>query len=302
MNSDQTPHSEQSAHEVPQSPVQPDTVATDKPVAGNVVTGNVVTDNAAADTDWQTSVQKIYDRKHQERRPVKEGDPQSYRKVAAEIGARQVVVSSRVGDVILNDGLIDDSTPIISGDYTPLALPSPRGNYAYWRQLTGTTFLEHDIIKGDTSTQQVDFVFAKVAWQVLQQFGVEAAYVFLLLTTRLTQVQDPWEEIVELRTDDFLRLNIWEREADLSLGKRLRLAGNWFELVCNLSLLVNQIDAAKSRFTALRIPFWVMEEMEYGGTVTHAIGGYQPEEAQELTIRVGLGLWSEQFVDVDDSA
>ncbi|MBE9029753.1 helix-turn-helix transcriptional regulator [filamentous cyanobacterium LEGE 11480] len=254
----------------------------------------------AANSDWQTSVQKIYDRKHQERQPFKEGDPKQYRQAAAEIKARQLKEGTPQ-DLILNDGLIDDSTPIVSGDYTPLSLPSPRGSYPYWRQITGTTFLEHEIVKGDANSQRVDFVFAKVAWQILQQFGIEAAYVFLLLTTRLVKASDPWEEIVELSTTDLLRLNIWERDRDISLGKRLRLAGNWFELVCNLSLLVSQIDGEKSRFTALRIPFWVLEEMEYGGSITHAIGGFQPEEAQDLTVRVGLGLWTEQFVAATDS-
>ena len=254
--------------------------------------------------DWQTSVQKLYDRKTQERRGVSEGDPQRYRQVAAEISARQVkgdLLGSSFNDVILGDGLIDDSTPIVGGEYAQLPLPSPRGDYPYWRQITGTTFLEHTIVKGDLATQRVDCVFAQVAWEILQQFGVEAAYVFLLITTRLKKANAPWEEIVELSTDDLLQLNIWEWEQDLHLGNRLRLAGNWFELVCNLSLLISQIDRKTARFTALRIPFWVLEEMEYGGTVTNAISGYQPEEAQELTIRVGLGLWTEQFADVADN-
>jgi hypothetical protein len=249
-------------------------------------------------------VQKIYDRKTQERRSVSEGDPQRYRQAAAEISARRSpsrVQTAPFSDAILGDGLIDDSTPLVSGEYAPMLLPSPRGSYPYWRQITGTTFLEYEIVKGDVSTQRVDFVFAQVAWEILQQFGLEAAYVFLLITTRLVKADAPWEEIVELRTDDLLQLNIWERELNIALGKRLRLAGNWFELVCNLSLLVSQIDRATAHFTALRIPFWVLEEMEYGGTVSNAIGGYQPEAAQELTIRVGLGLWTEQFIDVSDA-
>jgi hypothetical protein len=247
--------------------------------------------------DWQTSVQKIYDRKTQERRTIGEGDPQRYRQAAAAISARQ----AELQEALRADGLVDDSPTIVVRPYAPLSLPSPRGSYPHWRQITGTTFLEHEIITGDASTQQLDLVLAKVAWEVLQQFGIEAAYALLLLTTRLAQAKDPWAEIVELRTQDLLNLNIWEREQAIGRGKQLRLAGNWLELVCNLSLLINQVNGPKSRFKALRIPFWVLEEMEYGGTVTTAIGGPQPEEAQDLTIRVGLGLWTEQFVAASDS-
>jgi hypothetical protein len=257
-------------------------------------------DVAAPDADWQTSVQKIYDRKTQERRPHYEGDPQRYRQVAAELAARTLADRALDDRALYDDGLIDDSTTIAAPHYAPLVLPSPRGRYPHWREITGTTFLEHEIIKGDARTQQVDVVFAKVAWEVLRQFGIESAYALLLLTTRLVKAKDPWEEIVELNTQDLLSRNIWERDSDMGRGKRLRQAGNWLELLCNLSLLVNQIDPVKARFTALRIPFWVLEEMEYSGTVTNAIGGQQPEEAQDLLIRVGLGLWSEQFIAVSD--
>jgi hypothetical protein len=277
--------------------MQPDlSMQPDEPInsAEPITPDNGVTTDAAP--DWQTSIQQLYDRKTKERRTIGEGDPQRYRQAAADISARQ----AQLQEVLQADGLVDDSPTIVVRPYAPLSLPSPRGRYPHWREITGTTFLEHEIITGDASTQQLDLVLAKVAWEVLQQFGIEAAYALLLLTTRLAQAKDPWAEIVELRTQDLLNLNIWEREQDIGRGKRLRLAGNWLELVCNLSLLINQVNGAKSRFKALRIPFWVLEEMEYRGTVTPSIGGPQPEEAQDLTIRVGLGLWTEQFVATPD--
>jgi hypothetical protein len=249
--------------------------------------------------DWESSVQRLYDRKTKERRPqTSEGDPQRYRQVAQELNAkRDQALDQTFSDVILGDGLIDDRTVI--GEVVPraLPLPSPRGSYPHWRQITGTTFLEHEIIKQDVSTQRVDLVLAKVTWEVLQQFGLEETYVLLLLVAKLAKAPNPWEEIVELHTDELLQLNVWDRERDrdLNRGKRLRVAGNWLELVCGLSLLLTRSDRATERFTALRVPLWVLEEMEYGGGVTTALGGEQPEEAQDLTIRVGLGLWQEQF-------
>lgn len=262
--------------------------------------------------DWESSVQRLYDRKTQERRPAnREGDPQRYRHVAQELSAKHTgdaspsdptridpgLVDRTFSEVILGDGLIDDRTMIGSGGTVAraLSLPSPRGSYPHWRQITGTTFLEHEIIKQDARTQQVDLVLGKVVWEVLQQFGLEETYVLLMLIAKLAKAPNPWEEIVELHTEELLQLNIWDRDRDLNRGKRLRLAGNWLELVCGLSLLLTRSDREKSRFTALRVPLWVLEEMEYGGGLSTALGGEQPEEAQELTIRVGLGLWTEQF-------
>ena len=288
------------------SPSGPPAPTNESPSQAAIPSADAVRPDPAA--DWQTSVQRIYDRKTMERRTIGEGDPQRYREVAAAMSLRPAAPLADPAADWPDDGLIDDSTTIAPTDYVPLSLPSPRSSNADWREIAGTTFLEHTIVKGDASTQRLDLVFAKVTWEVLNQFGLEAAYVLLLLTQRLMQAKDPWNEIVELNTQDLLQLNIWERDLEMAQGKRLRLAGNWFELVCNLSLLINQVNVGRSRFRALRIPLWVIEEMEYGGTVTAAmvsdcpkgIGGPQPEAAQDLTIRAGLGLWTEQFVATRD--
>jgi hypothetical protein len=266
-------------------------------------------------SDWQTSVNKIYDRKTRERRPVKEGDPQNYRQAAAELTARQSLANpdglpdGLAGDLLGDPNqLIDDTTaqwlPLTTGQYASLQLPTQTTGYAYWRQIVGETFLEHQIVPHDRDSQRVEIVLGKAAWQILQQFGLESAYVFLLLAAKATRTRNPWEELVELNTQDLLSLNIWEKDSDQSVGRRLRTVGNLVELVCNLSLLVSRINPETKRFKALRIPFWVMEEMEYAGRVSSAsntsAGSYQPEESQDLSVRVGFGLWSEQFVDVPD--
>jgi hypothetical protein len=275
----------------------PPDVTVPEAIVPEAMVPEATTPEAAA--DWQTSVQRIYDRKTAERRTIGEGDPARYREVAAELSLRQASQASGQLDWP-DDGLIDDSIPIAPVGYPSLNLPSSRCREVDWPEIAGTAFLEHTIVKGDASTQRLDLVFAKVAWAVLDQFGLEEAYVLLLLTTKLMQSKDPWNEIVELNTQDLLALKIWERDQAMAQGQRLRLAGNWFELVCNLSLLINQVNVGRSRFRALRIPLWVIEEMEYGGRVTAAIGGPQPEAAQDLTIRAGLGLWTEQFVATRD--
>jgi hypothetical protein len=243
-------------------------------------------------------VQQIYDRKTAERRTIGEGDPARYREVAAELSPRPAPPSLLVD--LADDTLIDDTVTIALGGYQPLSLPSVRSRPVDWPEIAGTAFLEHTIVLNDASTQRLDLVFAKMSWEVLNQFGLEAAYALLLLTTRLMQAKDPWNEIVELNTQDLLALKIWERDQAMPLGDRLRLAGNWFELVCNLSVLINQVYPVRARFRALRIPLWVIEEMEYGGPVTASVDGPLPLAANGLTIRAGLGLWTEQFVATRD--
>jgi Helix-turn-helix len=245
----------------------------------------------SATPDWQDSVQKLYDRKSKERRPEgREGDPQRFRQVAAALTKPR---SSRAGKAFT----VGTTVGTTESGYASLALPKLTGAYPHWRQIVGESFLEHQIVRRDLTTQQVDLFLGRVTWEIFQQFGIEAAYVFMLLLTRSAQAQDPWSEIVELSSEDLLELSIWDWDAEPSFGRRLRLVGNWVELVCNLSLMVSQVDPKTERFTALRIPFWVLEEMEYAGRISATGKAYQPEEARDLTIRVGLGLWHEQFVD-----
>jgi hypothetical protein len=258
--------------------------------------------------DWQTSVDQIRDRKTQERKTLREGDPKRFRQTAVELTRRSALIQ----EVLRRDGLIDDeliggpSVPLSprpedSQCYESLSLPFQPTGYAHWRQIVGESFLEHQIIANDPASQQVKAVLGQAIWQIFQQFGIEAAYIFLLLLEKAGKAKNPWDEIVELNTEDLLQLNIWDKDVAISRGRRLRIVGNLTERVCNLSLLLNKVNPETQQFKALRVPFWVLEEMEYGGKVSTPIGGItQPEEPEDLTIRVGLGLWSEEFGDVTD--
>jgi hypothetical protein len=273
-----------------------------------VIVADSPTPDVPKSSDWQQSVDRIYARKSNERRPQREGDPAKYRQTAAEITARrresETLIDDKTADwLTVTDAVIDDGVAaggLITALYPSLPLPLQSPGYAHWRQMVGENFWEHQMVVGDRSTQQVDQVLGQTLWQILQQFGIEAAYVFLLLAAKATRSRNPWEELVELSTADLLNLNIWDKEAEQGTGRRLRGVGNWVELVCSLSLLITKVEPESQRFKALRVPFWVMEEMEFAGAVTGALGVVQPEECSKLTVRVGLGLWSEQFVDVPD--
>jgi hypothetical protein len=244
---------------------------------GQLKSGQSVPPQSTPQLDWQTSLQNLYSRKSAER-PLKEGDPRRFRTVAAELAQAQTAKN---------------------------VIPST--HYAHWRQVVGDVFLEHAVVRGDESTQRVAVVLARVAWEIIQQYDIETAYTFLALAVRSTMTQDPWEEMVEIRVRDLFDLNIWDPDQELSHGKRLRHLGNLVEMVCNLFLLINQVDPETHTFKALKVPLWVLEELEYEGMITETVDTepmpvsiYQPEEPQNLTIRVGMAYWSAYFPDVSD--
>jgi hypothetical protein len=268
--------------------------------------------------DWQSSLQKLYSRKSAERQTApKEGDPRRFRATAAAL-AQEPDPNDDDALVGLPWNPVEPSTRLT---YEPLALPKAPIGYPHWRQIVGESFLQHQIIRHQPQSQSVQQVLSRAAWEVLQQFGTEAAYVFLLFAAHASDARQPWDEIIELRGTELIQLYIWNPHEDLSPGRRLKRLGNVVELIGNLTILISQIDPLQKRFAATKIPLWVLEELEYSGPLSDldeiADGSgpgsysseadlqndsYQPEEAEELIIRVGLGLWVEQFGAVSEAA
>jgi hypothetical protein len=265
--------------------------------------------------DWQSSLQKLYSRKSAERQTApKEGDPRRFRATAAALAQEP--------DPADDAGLVGlPWNPAEPGErltYEPLALPKAPIGYPHWRQIVGESFLQHQIIRHQPQSQSIQQVLSRAAWEVLQQFGTEAAYVFLLFAAHASDARQPWDEIIELRGTELIQLYIWTASEDLSPGRRLKRLGNVVELIGNLTILISQIDPLQKRFAATKIPLWVLEELEYSGPLSdldEIVDGsssyastavqndsYQPEEAEELIIRVGLGLWVEQFGAVSEAA
>jgi hypothetical protein len=274
------------------------------------------TDGDRQPEDWQSSLQKLYSRKSAERQTApKEGDPRRFRAAAAALAPGQ--------EQSIHDELIGlPWAPAEAGTrltYEPLALPKAPIGYPHWRQIVGESFLQHQIIRNVPQSQSLQQVLSRAAFEVLQQFGTEAAYVFLLFAAHASDARHPWDEMIELRGTELIQLYIWNPAEELSPGRRLKRLGNMVELMGNLNILISQIDPFQKRFAATKIPLWVLEELEYSGPLTltdeftddsssfypdslYANDAYQPEEATELIIRVGLGLWVEQFAAVPEAA
>jgi hypothetical protein len=112
------------------------------------------------------------------------------------------------------------------------------GEHPYWRKLVGDGFIQHNIVRKSSETSQIELVPGKAAWEIIQQFGPEAAYIFLIFSSYATDSEKPWEQVIRLKGTDLIKLLGWDRRTDITLGQKLKKIGNLAELVCSLSVLV----------------------------------------------------------------
>jgi hypothetical protein len=192
--------------------------------------------------------------------------------------------------------------PILTGAQALINSQWQDGQYPYWRKLVGDGFIEHQIIRQSPETRRIELVPGKAAWEIIQQFGPEAAYIFLIFSSYATDSEKPWEGEIKLKGTDLIRLYGWDKRTDLTLGKKLKKIGNLVELVCSLSVLISNIDIGNKRYNIATSAMWILEELEYSGQLALTVNGDRPDEAtyeaedpDELLIRVRPGSWTEKF-------
>ncbi|HEY9752624.1 MAG TPA: helix-turn-helix transcriptional regulator [Coleofasciculaceae cyanobacterium] len=192
--------------------------------------------------------------------------------------------------------------PILTGAQALINSQWQDGQYPYWRKLVGDGFIEHQIIRQSPETRRIELVPGKAAWEIIQQFGPEAAYIFLIFSSYATDSAKPWEGEIKLKGTDLIRLYGWDKRTDLTLGKKLKKIGNLVELVCSLSVLISNIDIGNKRYNIATSAMWILEELEYSGQLALTVNGDRPDEAtyeaedpDELLIRVRPGSWTEKF-------
>lgn len=193
--------------------------------------------------------------------------------------------------------------PIITGAQALINSHWKDGEYPYWRKLIGDGFIEHQIIRQNPETTRIELVPGKAAWEIIQQFGPEAAYIFLIFAAHATDLEKPWEGHILIKGSNLIRLYGWDKRTDLSLGKKLKRIGSLIELVCRLSVCISNIDIGKRRYNIATSAMWLLEELEYSGQLSLTVDSenpdlktYSPEEPDELIIRVRPGSWTEKFL------
>lgn len=197
--------------------------------------------------------------------------------------------------------------PILTGAQALINCQWEDGEYPYWRKLVGEGFIQHNIVRQTPSNQQIELVPGKVAWEIIQQFGPEAAYVLLIFSAYATDSEQPWEQQIRLRGTDLIRLFGWDKRTDITLGQKLKKVGHLTQLVCSLSVLISNINVGANRYNVARGPMWLLEELEYAGQLALTVDANQPGslnydagDPDELYIKVRPGSWTEKFLNARD--
>lgn len=197
--------------------------------------------------------------------------------------------------------------PILTGAQALINSQWEDGEYPRWKKLVGDGFIQHQIVRQSPSKQQIELVPGKAAWEIIQQFGPEAAYVFLIFSSYATDSEEPWAEQIRLKGTDLIRLFGWDKRTDITIAQKLKKIGHLVELVCSLSVLVSNINIGTKRYNVERGAMWILEGLGYSGQLALTVDVNQPDssnyeagEPDELFIKVRPGLWTEKFLNASD--
>lgn len=197
--------------------------------------------------------------------------------------------------------------PILTGAQALINSQWEDGEYPYWKKLVGDGFIQHNIVRQSASNQQMELVPGKAAWEIIQQFGPEAAYVLLIFSSYATDSDEPWEQQIRLKGTDLIKLFGWDKRTDITLGQKLRKIGHLVELVCSLSVFISNINVGSNRYNVARGAMWLLEELEYAGQLALTIDNqrpgslrYEAGDPDELSIKVRPGSWTEKFLNAKD--
>lgn len=197
--------------------------------------------------------------------------------------------------------------PILTGAQALINSQWEDGEYPYWKKLVGEGFIQHQIVRQSPSNQQIELVPGKAAWDIIQQFGPEAAYVFLIFSSYATDSEEPWAEQIRLKGTDLIRLFGWDKRTDITIAQKLKKIGHLVELVCSLSVLVSNINIGAKRYNVERGAMWILEGLGYSGQLALTMDVTQPSvptyeagEPDELHIKVRPGIWTEKFLNASD--
>lgn len=199
--------------------------------------------------------------------------------------------------------------PILTGAQALINSQWEDGEYPYWKKLVGEGFIQHQIVRQSPSSQQIELVPGKAAWEIIQQFGPEAAYVFLIFSSYATDSEEPWAEQIRLKGTDLIRLFGWDKRTDITIAQKLKKIGHLVELVCSLSVLVSNINIGAKRYNVERGAMWILEGLGYAGQLALTMDVNQPDaptyeagDPDELYIKVRPGIWTEKFLNAREAS
>ena len=175
---------------------------------------------------WEDSLQKLYRRKSDERKgimtPIQEGDPQQFRAAAKELTEKSQIAAS------------SNETPrlLING----------------WDEILPRAFIDHEIILTDPETQKAEALLGKALWEILQNFGMDEAYIFLALIAKAGENNAHWQTPIHIQYSELIQLLGWEKNkiTDRPIAQFTSIL-DLVQRVCKLSTNVTEIGRASCR-------------------------------------------------------
>lgn len=170
-----------------------------------------------------------------------------------------------------------------------------------WRSWIGDSFIEHQILEQSPETQRLELIPGKAAWEILQQLGPEAAYLFLIFAAYASDADHPWQDQIRLTGRELLRFYGWDRQDDSTPGGTLKRISSLVQMVCGLSVAIVECDSSQPHSSATTGAIWVLEALEYIGTrsvADQSEHSQEPEatDLEELVIWVKPGRWTDRFL------
>lgn len=177
-----------------------------------------------------------------------------------------------------------------------------------FRRFFGKGFIEHNIIQHHPETNRLELVAGNAAWEIINQLGIETAYMFLLFASYATDMEKPWEGTFSFKATDVISMGLfnWNKRSDLSLGQKLKKLGELAQQVASLSIAINNLDLKLMTYAVEIQAMWRLK-LQYLGQFSLTMDSnqpdkisYEPEEPTELIITAGPNDWVKPFQDSEN--
>jgi hypothetical protein len=175
-----------------------------------------------------------------------------------------------------------------------------------FRRFFGQGFIEHNIIKENPETNRLELIAGNAAWEIIQKFNPEVAYMFLVFASCATDLEQPWSGAFTIRGTDLIKTFGWSNRTDLSLGKKLKKLGTIAQQVAHLSITINKLDLKRMKYSAEIQAMWQLK-LQYTGQLSLVLEHNHPskidhefDDPTELFITVGANDWVRPFQDLEN--
>jgi hypothetical protein len=175
-----------------------------------------------------------------------------------------------------------------------------------FRRFFGQGFIEHNIIKENPETNRLELIAGNAAWEIIQKFNPEVAYMFLVFASCATDLEQPWSGAFTIRGTDLIKTFGWSNRTDLSLGKKLKKLGMLAQQVAHLSITINKLDLKRMKYSAEIQAMWQLK-LQYTGQLSLVLEHNHPskidhefDDPTELFITVGANDWVRPFQDLEN--